>query len=556
MRTATIICELLLPCLGREGLVSNSFVKCHSNIELYVAMYHYPVTSRKLRICLITREYPPETGWGGIATFSRHLAHGLKELGHNVTVVSLSKDFDKTQDDDGVHVHRIRQESLGSKFGHISTCMPYSRYVMLTSLGLWKKFIDLHRQEPFDVVDTPELLADGLYPAVTRLLPMVVRLYTPHSKFIAEKLHNVSPSFDHQLVAALERIAMLSADRITSPSQDLADYVARDLNYDRDRISLIYNPIDPDQFAPDGPTAIARDGRLTVLFVGRLEERKGIHYLIDAVPEVLKECSNVRFVIVGDDTNSAVGGTSVLAELKDQIRKNKCEAAITFINRVALSELPAYYRSADICVVPSVYDNSPYTSLEAMSCGRPVIGTAGGGTKEYVAHEETGLIVPVRDSEALANALLDLLRDSEKRERFGVNARKRVLAKFQRTEIARQTLELYESARESFAVRTSTSLYSRPIEDIAQDATELIASFNKMIYELLYQYSWRFRVRHWLTLIRSRPRLSLAKVCLRSTKVLSDLTGNKLRVTRDATAWLNAEIARRQQEISAATQEV
>ncbi len=519
-------------------------------------MYHCLVTSKPLRICLITREYPPETGWGGIATFSRHLAHGLKELGHSVTVVSLSKDFDKSQDDDGVQVHRIRQDSLGSKFGVISMCMPYSRYVMLTSLGLWKKFIDLHRQEPFDVVDTPELLADGLYPAITRLVPMVIRLYTPHSKFIAEKLHNVSPSFDHQLVAALERVAMLSADKITSPSQDLADYVARDLNYDKNRISLIYNPIDPAQFAPEGPTAIAPDGRLTVLFVGRLEERKGIHYLIDAVPKVLKEYSNVKFVIVGDDTNSAVGSTSVLAELKEQIRKNKCESAITFINRVALSELPAYYRSADICVVPSVYDNSPYTSLEAMSCGRPVIGTAGGGTKEYVAHDETGIIVPVRDSESLANALLDLLRDDGKRKQFGVNARQRVLAKFQRTEIARQTIELYESARESFAARTSTSLYSRPIEDIAQDATELIASFNKMIYELLYQYSWRFRVRHWYRLIRHRPRLSLAKLCLRSTKFLSSLTGNKLSVTRDATEWLNTEIARRQQEISTVSQEV
>lgn len=519
-------------------------------------MYHYHVTSRKLRICLITREYPPETGWGGIATFSRHLAHGLKELGHNVTVVSLSKDFDKTQDDDGVQVHRIRQESLGSKFGNISMCMPYSRYVMLTSLGLWKKFIELHGQEPFDVVDTPELLADGLYPAVTRLLPMVIRLYTPHSKFIAEKLHNVSPSFDHQLVAALERIAMLSADRITSPSQDLADYVARDLNYDRDKISLIYNPIDPDQFAPEGPTAIAPDGRLTVLFVGRLEERKGIHYLVDAIPRVLKEFSNVRFIIVGNDTNSAVGSTSVLAELKEQIRKSKCESAITFINRVALSVLPTYYRSADICVVPSVYDNSPYTSLEAMSCGRPVIGTEGGGTKEYVAHDETGIIVPVRDSQSLANALLELLRNDQKRAQFGINARQRVLAKFQRTEIARQTVELYEAASKNFAARTSTSLYNRPIENITQDATELIASFNKMIYELLYQYSWRFRIQHWYRLIKGRPRLSLAKACLRSTRALSNLTGHKLSVTQDATDWLTAEISRRQQEISAATQEV
>ncbi|HMP52891.1 MAG TPA: glycogen/starch synthase, partial [Candidatus Melainabacteria bacterium] len=61
-----------------------------------------------MRICLISREYPPETGFGGIATFTRHLAHGLKEIGHEVEVVSLCKDDspDHIQDDDGIIVHR------------------------------------------------------------------------------------------------------------------------------------------------------------------------------------------------------------------------------------------------------------------------------------------------------------------------------------------------------------------------------------------------------------------------------------------------------------------
>lgn len=518
-------------------------------------MYHDHVTSKKLRICLITREYPPETGWGGIATFSRHLAHGLKELGHEVTVVSLSKDIEKTLDDDGITIHRIKQEILGSKFGQISTCMPYSRYVLITSLGLWRKFIELHQQTPFDVVDTPELLAEGFYPAITRLLPLVIRLYTPHSKFISEKFHNVSASFDHQFVAAFERIAMLSADCITSPSNDLADFVARDLNYPREKISIIYNPIDPAQFAPEGPVAIEPDGRLTVLFVGRLEERKGIHFLIDAIPKVLKNFSNVRFVIIGDDTNSAHGQTSVLAELKEAIRRNGSESAITFINRIALTELPAYYRSADICVVPSVYDNSPYTSLEAMSCGRPVIGTAGGGTKEYVSHNETGLIVPVRDADSLANALLDLLNNNEKRLQFGLNARRRVLEKFQRTEIARQTADLYATASQLFSNNSKLRLYQKSAQEVVLDATELIASYDKMIYDLLYVHSWRFRIRHWFRLIKARPRLSLAKVCLKSARLLSSLTGNRLRVTQDATAWLNSEISRRQQEITAETRE-
>lgn len=518
-----------------------------------MAMYYYHVTSKTLRICLITREYPPETGWGGIATFSRHLAHGLKELGHSVTVVSLSKDVDKTVNDDGVTVHRIKQEALGSKFGTISTCMPYSRYVLMTSLGLWKKFFELHSRQPFDVVDTPELLAEGLYPAISRLLPLVIRLYTPHSKFIAERLHNVRPSFDHQLIAALERVAMLSADCITSPSEDLAEFVANDLNYPRESIAIVHNPIDPAQFSPEGPIALSPDGRLTVLFVGRLEERKGIHYLVDAIPKVLKEFSNVRFVIIGDDTNNAKGNTSVLAELKASIRQSGCESAITFIDRIALAELPAHYRSADICVVPSVYDNSPYTSLEAMACGKPVIGTTGGGTKEYVAHNETGLIVPIRNGDALAKALLDLLQNDKQRERFGLNARQRVLDKFQRKEIARQTTELYQEAITKFEGRTAVSLYRKPPEDIAAGAHELISSLNKMIYDLLYQYSFRWRIKHWIDQLRHRPKLSAAKIALRSTQAVSAITGHRLQVCKRTSDWLTAEISRKQTEINSAT---
>jgi glycosyltransferase involved in cell wall biosynthesis len=186
--------------------------------------------------------------------------------------------------------------------------MPYSRYVLQTTSALWKKFFQLHSEKPFDVVDTPELLAEGLIPAVTRCVPLLIRLYSPHSKFIAEGLHNVTPTFDHQFVATLERVAMVSADVLTSPSKDLADYVSGDLNYPRQSIKIVCNPIDPGEFSPEGTVALPSDGRLTVLFVGRLEGRKGINYLIDAIPETVKAFPNMRLVVLGDDTKISESG--------------------------------------------------------------------------------------------------------------------------------------------------------------------------------------------------------------------------------------------------------
>lgn len=449
-----------------------------------------------MRVCLISREYPPDTGWGGIATFTKHLAHGLIDLGHDVEVVALAEGPAKTVEQDGIWVHRVEPHIIEGDLGAVSICMPYSRYVLRTTSALWSKFLELHQKTPFDVVDTPELLAEGLIPAVTKVVPLVIRLYTPHSKFIAEKLHNVHPSFDHQFVATMERVAMRFADVITSPSDDLAAYVAKDMCLPLENIQIVRNPIDPAVFTPEGGKAIPSDQRKTVLFVGRLEERKGISYLVDAIPKVLSAYPNVRFVIIGDDTiNAASGQTSVLSQLKQSLRENKCTESVQFIDRVPLTALPEYYRSADICIVPSVYDNSPYTCLEAMACGRAVIGTSAGGTREYIVDGESGVIIPPRDTAAIVQSLLSILTDEVEQRRLAANARKRVLEKFQRREIARQTTDLYELARTRF--KPDAGLYLHGSNRFMTDADTLMYSFDKMIYDLLYQESIAFRIKHW-----------------------------------------------------------
>jgi glycosyltransferase involved in cell wall biosynthesis len=496
----------------------------------------------KLRICLISREYPPDTGWGGIATFARHLAQGLKEIGHDVTVISLAKDKAKIVDTEGIRVHRVESYLRESDLGLLARCIPYSRYVISSSAALWQRFLELHQEQPFDVVDTPELLAEGLFPAITKAAPFAVRLYTPHSKFIAEGLHNVSASFDHQFVAMLERVAMLNADAITSPSRDLAQYVAGDLNYPVERIKVVLNPIDANEFCPEGPKAIPADDKLKVLFVGRLEERKGIKYLIQSIPEVVRRVPNAHFCIIGDDTNNGRGQKSVLAELKQYIADAKCSDNITFIARVPLVELPAYYRSADVAAVPSVYDNSPYSCLEAMSCGRAVIATTSGGAPEYIGNADCGRLVPAKDVAALTEALVELLQDEALRKRLGANARQRVMQVFQRAEIARQTTEVYESARQSFVLRKQTPQYMRSPSEALADMESIASAFNMMVHNLLYQGSIRYRIAHWVHMGRMRPKLLAAKVALRVTRKIEDMTGARGKILPKHVEWLEQEI--------------
>ncbi len=493
-----------------------------------------------MRVCLISREYPPETGFGGIATFVRHLAHGLKELGHEVEVVSLAKEQERRVEDDGVIVHRVLPFKIDGELDKVNRCMPYSRYVMLTTIALWRKFYQLHRERPFDVADSPELLAESLYASVLRVVPLVIRLYTPHSKFMAENLHNTAATFDHMFVAMLERLAMTSADVLTSPSVDLAEFVSADLNYPISNIHIIQNPIDPVEFSPSGPRAIGENGKKNVLFVGRLEERKGIQFLIDAVPEVMRQCPDAHFVVIGDDTVNASGGQrSVLADLRTALHRSDCLRHVTFIPRIPLTELPAYYRSADVSVIPSLYDNSPYTCLEAMACGRAVVGTSGGGTPEYVG--DAGIIVPPRDSSALAQSIVKLLKDANYRQRLGTSARTRVLEKFQRKKIAEETVRLYELAAERFKASRKV-LYLRNPDEALPDAAVMLYCFDRMLYNLLYQESWRFRLSYWWHHAAHRPRLLAAKILLAGIRVSLKLVGMKGR-SPAVVKWLEQKVS-------------
>ncbi len=484
-----------------------------------------------LRVCIISREYPPDTGFGGNGTFAKHLAYGLVSLGHQVTVITLAKVRARSYTEDNIEVYRVEPYFDEHTLNLIDCAMPYTKYVINTSAALWEKFIELHSKQPFDVIDTPELLAEGFYPAITKVAPLVIRLYTPHSKFIAEAFHNVTATFDHQFVAMVERIAMINADAITSPSKDLAQFVASDLCMPVERIKIVRNPIDIDFCSPRGSQALAKGDELKVLFVGRLEARKGIHYLVEAWKDIVLAVPNAHLYIIGDDTNTARGQTSVLAELKKYIAKHRIKDSITFIDRVPLMELPAYYRSADVCVVPSLYDNSPYTCLEAMSCGRAVIGTSSGGTAEYMVDGESGIIVPPKDAHSLTNAIINLLQDSKERTRLGDNARSRVIACFQRREIARLTAQVYRNAIESFVTRQryalNSSLHTRGAEEVLNDMEYFTASFNEMLHQFLFQWSYNYRIKTWWRKLKSRPKLYLTKALLR----LVDAT----------TYWLSAE---------------
>lgn len=485
-----------------------------------------------MRICLISREYPPDTGWGGIGAYTFQHARALKEVGHDVEVISLTKkesteDFsmlapgEECADPLFVPVHRAAWGPLLQELSTVWISLPYTHFVLKSSVALWRKFLEVHSVKPFDVVEAPEHLAEALFPAITRICPLLIRLHTPHSKFMQERYHNLNNSFDQELVAILERTAMLEADVLSSPSEDLAQYVATDTAIDLGQIQIVRNPVDCVKFTPDGVKAISQDGRTTVFFAGRLEERKGIRYLIEAVPMVLKTNPNARFVVVGADTNTGPGKTSVLSALTKQLAVSGAKSAVQFISHVPLDQMPAHYRSADICVVPSLYENAPYTVLEAQATGKPVIGTSAGGSKEYISDGVTGFVVPPRDSEALAQKINVLIADSALREKMGKASRDISLSRFDRTIIVNEAVKSYELTIKRHKERAN-ALYRRDSNQVLSDSISLLYAYHLNLCDLIYRHSLTYRLKFWTQLAINRPKLCLSKLTLLALKKATD----------------------------------
>lgn len=454
-----------------------------------------------MRICLISREYPPDSGWGGIGTYTYYQAHALKELGHDVEVVALAASNNgsiKSGEimEEGILVHRIMQAELMPELEMLRQSTPFTHFVLSNIVSLSRAIFRIHSEKPFDVAEAPEHLAEGLCPSLVKLMPLVIRLHTPQSKFIAEGFHNLRSSFDQEFVAMMERVAMLSADLISSPSEDIANYISTDFSYPRETIKIIRNPVDNVKFTPEGPRAFGKEGIVSVLFVGRLEERKGVQFLVPAIPKIVSQCKNVEFIVIGADTNNATGQKSMLAFLQNMLAENNCASHVKFLPFVPLNELPNYYRAADIFVFPSLYDNAPCTVLESMASGRPVVTSDAGGAREYMVDGESGIVVASRNSEQLAEAIIALAKDTQKREAIGKAARQRVLDLYTAKDLAEQSVGAYQEAIEKYETKQSKAAYSRAPERFNDDLESMLLSYNKMLYDFRYRYSFSFRLMH------------------------------------------------------------
>ncbi len=395
------------------------------------------VGEKPLRIVMVSQDYPP-AGFGGIATYSQQLAREMVRQGHEVHVVTRSYDADW---DKGVHVHPLDADRS----------IPFSiapGYTVTTkNLGhgfaVNRCLNNLFGNNPPDIVEGPIWDYEALVYSQKKRVPLVTRLSTPLRKMMSTHQWQADP--DLLLSAGLEKKLLEHSDGIIAISHSILD-----------TIESLYSPdwsLIPRQILPLGvpvPSAsrlkpVRHEERIRVLFVGRLERRKGLHTLLEALPEIFAECPNIEVILAGKDTPDFVTGEYYGDQFRRAYSREPWANQVQF--RGEVDELTKWqlYEDCDIFVGPSLYESFGIIFLEAQGLGKPVIACRAGAMPEVVKEGETGLLIEPENVKELAQAVIRLAKNPELREQFGKQGRQAVEGFFSITAAAERTIEFYKT---------------------------------------------------------------------------------------------------------------
>jgi len=375
-----------------------------------------------MHICYIEAGYPHRGGGGGAGTYVRLVGQELCRRGHRVTVISRQiEGIPDVYDDGPIQVHRLPWGNLHwyfSRMPAIGRCIGRPLRSLEYGWRVTRKIQDIHARNPIDIVEFSEF--GNLRFACTRPCPYLVHLHG--SSFTYKKYCGEPIGLGDQLERWLEGFLIRRAQYLISPSRFLLDEATSEFGIDHLPMEVVPLPL-PSQLA-DTPLAKCQErGRpQSVFFVGRIEPRKGADVLLRAIPLVTARYKPVVFEFFG-------GGSSSLprAEIHRFLDAHNLHSQVRFHEFIPYGQLLNEYRRADICVIPSRWDNSPYAVYEAMGAAKAVVASRVGGIPELVEHGMTGLLVPPNDHESLAEAILELLRDDVRREQMGRLGHERII---------------------------------------------------------------------------------------------------------------------------------
>ena len=360
---------------------------------------------------------------GGVEEHTHQLAKHLTELGENVTVMTHQR-LDEPGDDEfdrtcGYPIVRMRTKiGMG---GFLRD--PWHRRLLVTGP------VNVAREIGADYIVRNGWSTSPRVNISLTLAARILRIPT----FLYFHTRNPDLTGNSRLEKLSSKLALKAAAGVLTGSENIADSIRRDLDRPQ-RVRAVHYGVDvrqadayllrrqPGRF-PQLDDAMPLDAP-TILTICRFEEGKGIDKVIRAMPRVVEEVPNACYAIAGLGEEEAY--------LKRLIAESPARDSITMLGPVSGDLKSECFARCSVFAMPSTYRGESFgiVFLEAASFRKPAVGALWGGIPEAVAHGETGLLVEPHDEEALANALIHLLKSPDEAHRMGENARRRAETQF------------------------------------------------------------------------------------------------------------------------------
>jgi glycosyltransferase involved in cell wall biosynthesis len=390
-----------------------------------------------LRIALVSEHASPLATIGGVDAGGQNvhvaaLARELARLGCDVVVYTRRDDADLPDEvltPDGYRVDHVaagpaRPIAKDDIFGHIDEL----------AHGLSRRW----QAQPPDLVHAHFWMSGhASLPAARRLgLPFV---QTFHALGVVKQRHQGPADTSPQARNDAEQVLAISSDAIIATCTDEEAELLH-LGARRQGIHIVPSGVDVTIFTPDGPRALRRPGTPRLVSVGRLVPRKGVADVVAALATVPR----AELVVVGGPAEG-IEGDDEACRLRHIATEAGVLARVRFTGGLRRHAVASLLRSADVTICAPWYEPFGIVPIEAMACGSPVVGTAVGGLLDTIEHGVTGLLVPPRRPDILADAIQQVLADGGQQAAMGRAAATRARRLYDWHRIGRATLDVYQS---------------------------------------------------------------------------------------------------------------
>lgn len=393
-----------------------------------------------LNILMLTPEFLPIRG--GVGTYVFEVARNLpRECDiHIVTPTTHGQGMESGQTVNGNLPENLTIHEIPTSGG---------RYLKSLSFQLkCRRMVPrIMREERIDIIHSQSEMPDRLISPARLSVPIVTTVHSTierHYNILKESVKN------HQRLSRSERLILTSWPALKSMENryysDDRSYISvsewgkgqlmREKGVDPDNIHVVHNGVDSQRFNPsnrEGPCPrlnhLSDHGKTRIIYLSRLETRKGINLLIRAIPKVVDR-ADVSFLIAGPGTVPGIGGTIPNS---------------TIMGPIPHDETPALYAHSDIFILPSLSENLPISVLEAMASQTAVVATDICGIPEIIRNEENGLLIPPNDVDAIANSLVRLTESEDLRDALAREGRSTVRDRFSWMSTASKTYECYRT---------------------------------------------------------------------------------------------------------------